>query len=384
MLRDRRVLVLAGLVALLPVLYTLYAGSLDLKVYRTGGYAWLHGVSLYSEQFADLVPGIRLPFTYPPLAAILFTYLYAVPFTVAELVMNAASVAGLTATLLVVSARLHGWNRRAVVIGLVGALTAMALEPVRSTIGFGQVNLVLMGLVALDCLLPRTRWPRGLLIGLAAAIKLTPAVFVIFFLVRRDYRSAIVSAVSFAGFSLFAWCLAPGDSRDYWFGVLFDPDRIGGATYAFNQCFQAVLARVMDEGLARTVVWLALVAASGALTWLAAWRRRAAGDDVTALLVVAVWGLLASPVSWSHHWVWIAPAVLVLLTKRRLLWATALVFVVGPHTYLPPEGRDWSLLEHVVGSAYVLVGVALLVWQSLVRQSVVPAQEERKSAALIR
>jgi alpha-1,2-mannosyltransferase len=98
--------------------------------------------------------------------------------------MNAASVAGLAATLLVVSSRLHGWNRRAVVTGLSGVLVAMVLEPVRSTIGFGQVNLILMGLVALDCLLPRTRWPRDLLVGLAAAIKLTPAVFVVFFLVH--------------------------------------------------------------------------------------------------------------------------------------------------------------------------------------------------------
>jgi alpha-1,2-mannosyltransferase len=364
-LRDRRIVVLMGLLALLPVLLTWYAGSLDLKVYRTGGYAWLHGISLYSERFADLVPGIRLPFTYPPLAAILFTFLYAVPFTVAELLMNAASVAGLTATLLVVSTRLHGWNRRTVVIGLSGAPLAMLLEPVRSTIGFGQVNLVLMGLVALDCLLTRTPWPRGLLVGLAAAIKLTPAVFVVFFLVRRDYRSAAVSALSFAGLTGVAWWLAPGDSRDYWFGVLFDPDRIGGATYAFNQCFQAVLARVMDDGAGRTVLWVALVATSGALAWLAAWRRRAEGDDVTALLVVAVWGLLASPVSWSHHWVWIAPAAL--LAVRSMPWAIIplAVFAVGPHTLLPAEGRDWSLLEHVAGSAYVLIGVGFLLSQTL-------------------
>ncbi|WP_432943091.1 glycosyltransferase 87 family protein [Kribbella sp. CA-253562] len=362
MLRDRRIVVLVGLLALLPVLLTWYAGSLDLKVYRTGGYAWLHGISLYSERFADLVPGIRLPFTYPPLAAILFTALYAVPFTVAELVMNAASVAGLTATLLVVGARLHGWNRRTVVIGLSGALVAMLLEPVRSTIGFGQVNLILMGLVALDCLLLRAPWPRGLLVGLAAAIKLTPAVFVVFFLVRRDYLSAAVSALSFAGFTALAWWLAPGDSRDYWFGVLFDPDRIGGATYAFNQCFQAVLARVMDDGGA---LWVALVVTSGALAWLAAWRRRAEGDDVTALLVVAVWGLLASPVSWSHHWVWIAPAALLAVRSMRWAMIPLAVFAVGPHTLLPAEGRDWSLLEHAAGSAYVLIGVAFLLSQTL-------------------
>jgi alpha-1,2-mannosyltransferase len=147
--------------------------------------------------------------------------------------------------------------------------------------------------------------------------------------------------------------------------VLFDPDRIGGATYAFNQCFQAVLARVMDDGAGRTVLWVALVATSGALAWLAAWRLRAEGDDVTALLVIAVWGLLASPVSWSHHWVWIAPTAL--LAVRSMPWTIIplAVFAVGPHTLLPAEGRDWSLLEHVAGSAYVLIGIGFLLSQTL-------------------
>jgi len=53
-----------------------------------------------------------------------------------------------------------------------------------------------MALVALDCLVAKPKWPRGMLIGVAAAIKLTPAVFVLFFLLRRDYRSAVTAAVS--------------------------------------------------------------------------------------------------------------------------------------------------------------------------------------------
>ena len=130
-----------------------------------------------------------MPFTYPPLAAILFVGLDVLPLTVAEVVMNLASVAGLTATALVVSWRLFGWNQRALLTGLVVSAGAMVFEPVRSTIGFGQVNLILMGLVALDCLLPKTRWPRGLLLGLAIAIKLTPAVFVLFFLVIAATRA---------------------------------------------------------------------------------------------------------------------------------------------------------------------------------------------------
>jgi alpha-1,2-mannosyltransferase len=357
----RFVVPIAVLLALTPFLYAAYAGSLDLKVYRTGGYAWMHGISLYSEHFGDLVPGIRLPFTYPPLAAILFAGLQVMPFAVAEVLLNLASVAGLTATLLVVSWRLFGWNQHALPAGLALSAGAMVFEPVRSTIGFGQVNLVLMGLVALDCLVPKTRWPRGLLLGLAIAIKLTPAVFVLFFLVRREFRPALVAFTSFAGFSLVAWMLAPADSATYWFGVLFDPDRIGGATYAFNQCFQAVLHRVMADGPVRSLVWLGLVAVTGVLAAVAARRARNDGDDVCAVLAIAAWGLLASPVSWSHHWVWILPATLYLWQRSRWMLIATIPFVIGPHSFVDPEGRHWSVPEHLIGSSYALLGLAFLV-----------------------
>ncbi|WP_157979892.1 glycosyltransferase 87 family protein [Kribbella monticola] len=368
--RHLQLLLLA--VGLTPLLYFWWSGNVDLNVYRTGGFAVLHHVSLYSEGFGQLVPWIALPFTYPPLAAVLFVPLHLLPMPLADLAMCVASTAALTATMLAVLHRLLGWNRRALAIGLLGAVFAFAFEPVRSTIGFGQINLILMGLVALDCLLPRTRWPRGVLVGLAAAIKLTPAVFIVYFLVRRQYREAAVAGMTFVGLALVGFALAPADSTKYWFGVLFDPDRIGGATYAYNQCFQAVLHRVMGDGTPRTLVWLGLVLASGVLAGLAAYRARAVGDDVRALLVIAVWGLLASPVSWSHHWVWIAPASLLLIKYARqskwMLAATIVIladFVIGPHQYLNPEGRKWSLPEHLVGSGYVLLGAAFLVVQGL-------------------
>ncbi|WP_328992832.1 glycosyltransferase 87 family protein [Kribbella sp. NBC_01245] len=357
---QRRVFwALVVVLALTPIWYAATAGSLDLQVYRTGGAVWRNGISLYSDGFADLVPTFPLPFTYPPFAAVLFTGLAVLPFTLAELVMNAISVAALAATLVVVTGRLYGWNRRSVLIGLGLTTIGMLLEPVRATIGFGQVNLLLMGLVTLDCLLPKTRWPRGLLLGLAAAIKLTPAVFVLYFLVRRQYRAAAMTFASFAGFSLAAYALIPADSTTYWFSVLFDPGRIGGATYAFNQCFQAVLERIIPG---HPSLWLALVAITLAPTVIAARRARAAGDDVTAVLVIAAFGLLASPVSWSHHWVWVAPALIALVHKRKWYVAAGIlaVFAVGPHQFFPPEGRSWSLPEHVLGSAYVITAVAAI------------------------
>ncbi|MFC0625777.1 glycosyltransferase 87 family protein [Kribbella deserti] len=358
---QRRVFwALVVVLALTPILYAATAGSLDLKVYRVGGTVWRDGLSLYSPGFAELVPVLPLPFTYPPFAAILFTGVAVLPFVVAEVLMNAVSVAALAATLTVVTARLYGWNRRSVIIGLGLTTIGMLLEPVRATIGFGQVNLLLMALVTLDCLLPRTRWPRGLLLGLAAASKLTPAVFVLYFLVRRQYRAALVSLGSFAGFTLVGFAMLPGDSMKYWFGVLFDPGRIGGATYSFNQCFQAVLERIAPG---HTLLWAGLVVLAFAPAVVAARKARAAGDDVTALIVIAAFGLLASPVSWSHHWVWVAPALIVLAHKRQWFVGGLVlaVFAVGPHKYLPPEGRSWNWAEHLIGSAYVVTAVVALI-----------------------
>ncbi len=121
----------------------------------------------------------------------------------------------------------------------------------------------------------------------------------------------------------------------------------------------------MSEGPALTLLWISLVAATGVLAALAARRARAAGDDVLALLVIATWGLLASPVSWSHHWVWIVPATLYLLKARSWMLLATTAFVVGPHAFLDPEGRNWSWPEQLVGSSYVLLGLAFLVSQAL-------------------
>lgn len=361
-LLHRRLQILILAVILTPLLYFSWSGNVDLNVYRTGGFAYLHNISLYSEEFGQHVPWIALPFTYPPLAAVLFIPLHLLPMPLADLAMCAGSTAALTVTTLLVAYRLRGWNKPAIMLGLAASVAAFAFEPIRSTIGFGQINLMLMALVALDCLVPQTRWPRGVLVGLAAAIKLTPAVFVVYFLVRRQYREAGVAVATFLGLGVLGFALAPTDSAKYWFGVLLDPDRIGGATYAYNQNFQAILQRVMTDGPVRSLLWLALVAATGVLAAVVARRARASGDDVLALLAIATWGLLASPVSWSHHWVWIVPAALYFVHHRHWwMLAATTVFAIGPHQFLDPEGRHWSWPEQVLGASYVVLGLAFLV-----------------------
>ena len=371
--RVAAVRVLLGVLVVSALVYSLvWAGFTDLHVYRAGADAWLSGVGLYSDEFVNLVPGTPLPFLYPPLSAILFVPVYLLGWHAAKVVVVAGSLAALCVTTLLVARRIHGRTGFAVLAGLAVAALWVLFEPVRKTIGFGQINLILMGLVAADCLLPRTRWPRGLLLGLAIAIKLTPAVFVLFFLIKRQYRHAATAVGSFLGFSVLGFALAPGDSVRYWFGVLLDPDKGVGVAYAYNQSFNAILHRIMPGGAGQFALWMALVLLTFVIAVVAAARAHAVGNDVTALLAIAIWGLLASPLSWSHHWVWIVPATLVLLRGRPARdwthWVLAVVvlgvFAVGPHALLPSTHMaetHWTWWQHLLGSSYVLIGLGVLI-----------------------
>ena len=222
---------------------------------------------------------------------------------------------------------------------------ALLLEPVRTTLAYGQINVVLMALVALDGLTEEPRWPRGALVGLAAAVKLTPAAFVLFFLLRRDYRAAAVAGVSFAAATVAGFALAGHDSVRYWTAAVFQTGRIGGPATAANQCVQAVLARAgLDPHTAGGLAaWLALSALVVIVAGRGMRRALAASQECWALSLNAFAVLLISPISWSHHWVWSAPALLTLayLGRRhhhRLAVAAAacglVLFTAAPQWWL--------------------------------------------------
>jgi alpha-1,2-mannosyltransferase len=255
---------------------------------------------------------------------------------------------------------------------------ALLLEPVRSTLAYGQVNIVLMALVTLDCLAVAPRWPRGALTGLAAAVKLTPAAFVLFFLLRRDYRAAATAAGSFAATTAAGFALAGPDSVRYWTVTVFQTGRIGGPATAANQSIQAVLARAgLDpHTLPGTAAWLMLSAVVVLATCRGMRHALAASQDCLALSLNAFAALLISPVSWSHHWVWCAPALLTLADRgrrhrRRLAAAAAaaaaaaglVLFTVAPQWWLAklagPE-PGWTAWEQAIGSSYVFFAALVL------------------------
>jgi alpha-1,2-mannosyltransferase len=354
---------LSGTTLLVVLVGALIPGMLpDLMVYRVGGTAWLDGIPLYTTEFP-----YRLPFTYPPVSAVLFSVLGVLPWAAAIAALSLAGLLALSLTTMLVAPA-----HRRMAFAAVAVALGLALEPVRDTLTLGQVNLILMGLVAFDCLAPRTRYPRGMLIGLAAAVKLTPAIFVLFFLARRRYAPVGTAAATFAGVTALGLLLAPTDSIRYWTTALFDADRVGGAAFATNQSLRAALVRFDLDPTVMQACWLVLVAVVLTLAWFGA-RRMA--DRVIALLVVVAAGLLVSPVSWSHHWVWIVPAVVVAGTRvarRRqaaLLVALVAVFAAGQRFLPHADDREfaWTWWQHVIGNSYLLVGLGFLVW-SVVRK----------------
>lgn len=361
--------------------------QIDTDVYRMGGQAWLEGRPLYADgaMFHTQV-GLDLPFTYPPLSAVVFGPLALVSLPMASVAITVTTLLMLVVSTWIVLTRLEvaqtwpvghsaalrrGW----LAAGLV-ALAVWWLEPIQANFSFGQVNVILMTLVIADCVPRRTPWPRGLLLGLAIALKLTPAVFLLYFVLRRDIRSVLTASASFVAATLLAFVLAPRDSWEYWTVTVHNTGRIGDATYQTNQNAAGALARLGLGHSTHFLVWTAACLAVLALTVWAVRRVLRAGtgdgpESALALVCVALFGLVVSPVSWSHHWVWVLPTVIVtaVLAYRRHDPVLALVAAAGtalmiwsPIELLPEHHEsEATWWRQLFGMSYVWWALALII-----------------------
>jgi alpha-1,2-mannosyltransferase len=338
----------------------IHGGFTDLVVYQYGGRAVLDGLPVYEADD----PTTGLPFTYPPFAAVLMVPLGVLPEWLAAAVWTGVSLGALAAVVVVVRRALDrpapGW-----LVALV-CVAALALEPVWQNLVFGQVNVVLMLALLVDLVRPERRW-TGVLVGIAAGVKLTPLVFVVLLVLVGRRTAAGRAVLTFALTVAVGFAAMPGSSATYWSDGLVDAARVGPPALAHNQSVFGALTRLLD-GPPSTLLWLA-VAGPVSLAILvlgAGWWRR--GNRVLGTCLAALAMLLASPVSWSHHWVWAVPVALVLWERSR--WASVVwtaVFVARPVVWPPwGQGREfgWSLPEHLVGNAYLLVALAVATWSA--------------------
>jgi alpha-1,2-mannosyltransferase len=378
MSRTARVAVVAG-IALVTTVFAAFAsarhGLFDLRVYYGAVNYWAHdGGMIYDFGLSVSHYG----FTYPPFAALTMLPMAVLSLPVTIVVATAASVVAAVLLLWLVvtpAARRAGspiWYATAVA----GAL-AIALDPVRETFTFGQVNLLLAALVAVDLLVGVAggrRW-AGIGTGLATAVKLTPGVFIVYLAVTRRWRAALVAAGTAAVATLVAAAVDPEMSRVFWTGALWDTDRVGNRSYVGNQSLSGAVARLAPAAPAdarwRTVLWLVLVVAALAVWFVRVRRAAATGDETAGLALTAVLGCLVSPVTWVHHLVWLAPA-LVLLAVRGLKEARgrrrAALLGLAAASYLILCSRlVWAFddrfaapLPWLASNAYVWVAIALL------------------------
>jgi len=366
--------VLAAYLADLVTHLSYMAAMRDLVVYRDGGLIVRHVSPAYDPHHGsplyDWTGQNGVQFTYPPFAAVIFSVASVLSWTAMRWAMTLASLAALGLSTWLVFGALGYRDRPAVRLGATLGVSALALatEPVQQTLALGQVNLLLMLLVVADLLTGgaltpggRTRWWHGLGIGIAAGVKLTPLIFIPYLLLIRRYRQAAVASGVFAATVALGYAILPRDSATYWaHGLFLKANRIVFLGTRGNQSLRGVLTRLAGSVSSGTVPWIAaavLVAVAGLVAAALLYRAR---QPVPAMLACALTGLLVSPLSWDHHWVWVAPGIALLAhlgaaASRRAVraawWAAGvllfLVFACWPQFWnlaqsgLTPAGLGW-------------------------------------------
>lgn len=398
----------------------------DVYVYWYALNNWFNGNSLY-DWYA--LPDYKMyPFTYPPFGAWSLSPLTWFDYETAARLMIMA-IALQTAVIVALIGRSLGWSwGSAFAIAPWAAIVIeQCLEPFNQSVGFAQVNTAMMALVMIDVAAPDSWKGRGVASGLAAAIKLTPAIAILIFLLRRQWRSAITMVVTSVTVTLLSWIISPSESARFFFDAMWDPQRAGDAYYTSNQNLKGFVARALPEN-AWSITWaIAVVLALVAAVWLclriqaaatSVVTSRSASDDVASGLlntaapaapagdatetaasdavaapsavatspaspalpenlatlltaaVIMTLGLLVSPITWSHHWVWGLASVVALIAvalrlKSMALMGTALaqgaLFIMAPHWWFPygqVNELHWSVVKQLVGSSYTLAAIA--------------------------
>lgn len=354
----------------------------DFAVYRGAVVWWSEHRPLYSFR----LHGTPYGFTYPPFAAYVmrpWAWLTQSQGMVLNGVATVLALVGIVWQLVAPVAARHGWPVRAAVV--VAVPLAYFLDPVRETLGLGQVNLYLAGLVLLDlAALRRGSRLAGVGIGLATAIKLTPGLFIPFLLLTGRWRAAGTAAATAAGAAAVAFLLDPATSVQFWTRTLFETSRVGPTGAVANQSLLGLLTRVTGPDRSPTLVELMV----GAVLVVGLARARLAhrrGDELVAFTLTGLTACLVSPISWTHHLVWILPAVVVLVdlaagtpARRPLVrsrpWVTAgaaaaglvtvfLVFALSVVWYFSTHAgfvRGHGTATLVGADAYVLVLLGLV------------------------
>jgi len=351
-----------GVVVYLAVLGRRY--GLDLRVYRDSANTWWSGRNPYQATYTIH----ELPFTYPPFALPVLAPLSWVPFRWSQWIFWIVSIGAGTAAVVIVrggGAALRNGGDWLSSLGWVCA-AVLVLEPMHSAIDYGQIEVVLMFVIVADLLVVPAPI-RGVILGLAAAVKLTPLVFLLVLVVRGDWKSTIRAIGAFVGASAAMWLVDPSLSHTFWTQDVNAPGRTGSVSYPGNLSWYAIAHRWPFPSSGSFPAWSVLSLVTVGVGGFVAWRCSRTDRPSWTVIVVALTGLLVSPISWSHHWIWLLliPPLLVKTGKatvtpsvRNMLWVLVILTVAAPYWWLR-TGVSASLLQAIVP---LWAGATMAVW----------------------
>lgn len=358
--------------------------GVDSAVYRAGGVALLTGEPLYDSMTLGAEPWwAQLPFTYAPSAALFFVPLAFLPTVLAWGVLTAVSVLAMSVVIRIILDKVP--NRPSWLVPTKAtmwfSILLLTIEPVWRTLFLGQINLLLLLMVVLDVLVITGAGGRlgkwgGVLIGIAAAVKLIPLIFVAHLLLTGRRAAAVRAFATFAGLQGLMFLITARDTWHFWTITAFgDPMRIGPVYWNGNQSLTGLLSRITlaDPSSAKIAILVGAVLAIPAALLVRRFHRH--NMAVAALMVSAFFGLMVSPISWTHHYVWVVPLLVMLVARMpdplpqgikriaRAGIAPLLVFLVFVSCVLlimrGGWGKEllWHWWEFIPGSAYMIVPV---------------------------
>lgn len=299
--------------------------------------------------------GLWLDFTYPPFAALLFTAFTALDVNTAGATLNIISAlltVPISWMLISMIADYRGKDLGAfkVPLTLVVATLYVLSAPRFSNFTAGQINVFLFALIVYDFYRPASKIPRGVFIGIAAGIKVTPLAFILLFVVMCRYLSALWIALSFAGTIAFSAILLPGETYAYWTSKLWNTERVGDPLNLHNISVQGFIAHLMGHSIAAKLVYLAVALGIIAATAYCLHsirdtdRRYVISGSLVSLMI-----LLVTPISWFHHGV------------SLIFVALVIVAIILPDIYRYSSSRALKLTS----TALAVLGSLLLMIDSV-------------------